>query len=80
MAISVSHGRHNDSRWIVHQFGKGLRYRYRLHRRIPGRAGGALSDPWLLREAAVLECKKRNVNTPEVKAALDSLEPHTQPK
>jgi hypothetical protein len=31
-------------------------------------------------EAAVLECKKRNVNTPEVKAALDLLAPHTQPK
>jgi hypothetical protein len=46
MAISVSHGRHNDSGWIVHQFGKGLRYRYRLHRRIPGRGrGGGLVGP-----------------------------------
>jgi len=27
-------------------------------------------------EAAVLECKKREVNTPELKAALDFLEPH----
>jgi hypothetical protein len=31
-------------------------------------------------EAAVLECKKRDVDTPEVRAALDSLEQHTQPK
>jgi hypothetical protein len=26
-------------------------------------------------EAATLECKKRNVNTPELKEALDLLEP-----
>ena len=31
-------------------------------------------------EAAVLECKNRNVNTPEVKAALDSLERYVWPK
>ena len=31
-------------------------------------------------EAAVLECKKRNVNTPEVRAALDLLESHIQPE
>ena len=31
-------------------------------------------------EAAVLECKKRNVNTPEVKNALDSLERYIYPK
>jgi hypothetical protein len=30
-------------------------------------------------EAAVLECKKRNVNTLEVSEALDLLEPHIQP-
>lgn len=30
-------------------------------------------------EAAVLECKKRHVNTPQVKEALDLLEPHVQP-
>jgi hypothetical protein len=30
-------------------------------------------------EAAVLECKKRNVNTPEVTEALDFLEPHIRP-
>jgi len=31
-------------------------------------------------ESAVLECKKRNVNTPEVKQALDSLESYVWPK
>ena len=31
-------------------------------------------------EAAVLECKNRNVNTPEVNAALDLLEPYVRPK
>ena len=31
-------------------------------------------------EAAVLESKKRNVNTPEVKEALDSLERYVWPK
>jgi len=31
-------------------------------------------------EAAILECKKRNVKTPEVKAALDLLEPYVWPK
>src|SRR5215468_3119703 len=31
-------------------------------------------------EAAVLESKKRNVNTPEVKEALDSLERYVSPK
>jgi hypothetical protein len=31
-------------------------------------------------ESAVLECKKRNVNTPEVEAALDSLERYVWPK
>ena len=30
-------------------------------------------------EAAVLECKKRNINTLEVRDALNFLEPHTQP-
>jgi hypothetical protein len=30
-------------------------------------------------EAAVLECKKREVDTPELRAALDLLEPHIQP-
>jgi hypothetical protein len=30
-------------------------------------------------EAAVLECKKRNVNTPEVSEVLDLLESHIQP-
>jgi hypothetical protein len=31
------------------------------------------------REAAVLECKKRDINTPEVREALDLLEPHVRP-
>ena len=31
-------------------------------------------------EAAVLECKKRDVNTPEVRAALDFLEPLIRPQ
>src|SRR5262245_28286374 len=31
-------------------------------------------------ESAVLECKKRDINTPEVKAALDLLERYTYPK
>src|SRR6266436_3624995 len=30
-------------------------------------------------EAAVLECKKRDINTPEVREALDFLEPHIRP-
>jgi hypothetical protein len=30
-------------------------------------------------EDAVLECKRRNVNTPEVTEALDFLEPHIRP-
>ena len=33
----------------------------------------------LILEAAVLECKKREVDTPELRAALDFLEPHIQP-
>jgi len=30
-------------------------------------------------EAATLDCKKREVDTPELRAALDLLEPHIQP-
>jgi hypothetical protein len=30
-------------------------------------------------EAATVECKKRNIKTPEVKDALDLLQPHIQP-
>ena len=30
--------------------------------------------------AAVLECKKRNVDTPEMRQALDFLEPHIRPQ
>jgi len=31
-------------------------------------------------EAAVLECKKKDINPPEVKNALDLLEPYVRPK
>ena len=31
-------------------------------------------------ESAVLECKKKNVNTPEAAAALDLLAPYVRPK
>jgi len=31
-------------------------------------------------EAATRECKQRNINTPEVREALDSLEPYIWPK
>jgi hypothetical protein len=31
-------------------------------------------------EAGVLECTKRSVDTPEVREALDFLEPHIQPE
>lgn len=31
-------------------------------------------------ESALLECKKRNVNTPEATAALDFLAPYVKPK
>jgi hypothetical protein len=31
-------------------------------------------------EAAVLECKKREIDTPEIREALDFLEPHIYPK
>jgi hypothetical protein len=30
-------------------------------------------------EAATLECKKRDINMPQVREALDFLEPHIQP-
>jgi hypothetical protein len=31
-------------------------------------------------EAATLQCKERDINTPAVRDALDLLEPHTQPE
>ena len=37
-------------------------------------------DALAILEATVLECKKREVDTPEVKAALDLLEPYVWPK
>ena len=37
-------------------------------------------EAFVILESAVLECKKRNVNTPEVREALDSLERYIWPK
>jgi hypothetical protein len=34
----------------------------------------------IILEAAVLECKKRDINTPEVNQALELLEPHVRPE
>jgi hypothetical protein len=31
-------------------------------------------------ESATLECKRRDINTPEVREALDLLEPHIRPE
>jgi hypothetical protein len=31
-------------------------------------------------EVAVLECKKRDINTPEVKSTLELLEPYVRPE
>jgi hypothetical protein len=39
-----------------------------------------IQQPLAILEAAVLECKKRNVDTPEVRAALDFLEPYIFPQ
>jgi hypothetical protein len=41
----------------------------------------SLKDEWikLILEAVTLECKQRNVNTAEVREALDFLEPHIKP-
>jgi hypothetical protein len=36
-------------------------------------------DALAILEAAVLESKKRDIDTPEVKAALDLLEPYIRP-
>src|SRR5215468_5724206 len=53
-----------------------------------GFPGDGAKQPWdkmtvlealAILEAAVLECKKREVDTPELRAALDFLEPHIQP-
>src|SRR5262245_43030602 len=54
-----------------------------------GISGDGARQPWdkmtvlealTILEAAVMECKKRNVNTPEVKAALVLLDPYAWPK
>src|SRR5215468_5204205 len=53
-----------------------------------GFPGDGAKQPWdkmtvlealAILETAVLECKKREVDTPELRAALDFLEPHIQP-
>src|SRR5215813_8733681 len=53
-----------------------------------GYPGDGAKQPWdkmtvlealAILEAAVLECKKRQVDTPELRAALDFLEPHIYP-
>ena len=31
-------------------------------------------------EAAVLECKRRDIDTPEIREAVDFLEPHIRPE
>src|SRR5262249_40430205 len=38
-----------------------------------------VSEALAILESATLECKKREVDTPELRAALDFLEPHIQP-
>ena len=39
-----------------------------------------LLDALAILEAAVLECKKRDIDTPEMREALDLLEPHIRPQ
>ena len=38
-----------------------------------------LSEALAILESATLECRKRDINTPEVTEALNLLEPHIQP-
>ena len=38
-----------------------------------------LSEALAVLESATLECRKRDINTPEVTQALNLLEPHIQP-
>ena len=40
----------------------------------------ASSEALAILESATVECKKRDINTPEVRAALDLLEPHIRPE
>ena len=40
----------------------------------------ASSEALAVLESATVECKKRDINTPEVRDALDLLEPHLRPE
>jgi hypothetical protein len=40
----------------------------------------ASSEALAILESATVECKKRDINTPEVRDALDLLEPHIRPE
>src|SRR5438445_4345452 len=40
----------------------------------------AASEALDILESATVECKKRDINTPEVRDALDLLEPHIRPE
>ena len=44
------------------------------------RAAMTVLEALSILEAATLECKKREVDTPELRAALDLLEPYIRPK
>jgi len=39
-----------------------------------------VSEALAILESATVECKKRDINTPEVRDALDLLEPHIRPE
>jgi hypothetical protein len=45
-----------------------------------GKTMTASSEALAILESATVECKKRDINTPEVRAALDLLEPHIRPE
>jgi hypothetical protein len=47
-----------------------------------GRCGfcDRLRSPVAILEAAVFECKKRDIDTPEMREALDFLQPHIRPE
>src|SRR5262245_2257561 len=49
---------------------------------LPRSTGGhamTIFEALAILESATLECKKREADTPELRAALDLLEPHIQP-
>jgi hypothetical protein len=45
-----------------------------------GKTMTASSEALAILESATVECKKRDINTPEVRAALDLLGPHIRPE